>query len=143
MIFRRRSQNIDILRKVPLFSKLSKNHLNQIGKHAVETSIQKGELLARQGTKGSDFTFIVEGKAWVEKDGKIINYLSGGDFFGEISLIDGKPRAASVIAETDMTVLVVDGKSFDHLLDTIPGLQKNILVSLCSYLRRAGNSESK
>jgi len=42
-----------------------------------------------------------------------------------------------------MTVLVVDGKSFDHLLDTIPGLQKNILVSLCSYLRRAGNSESK
>jgi len=143
MIFRRRSQNIDILRKVPLFSKLNKKHLNQIGKHAVETSIQKGELLARQGTKGSNFTFIVEGKAWVEKDGKIINYLSGGEFFGEISLIDGKPREASVIAETDMVVLVVDANSFDHLLDTVPGLQKNILVSLCSYLRRAGNSESK
>ncbi len=135
MIFRRRSKNIDILRKVPLFSKLNKNHLNQIGKHAVETSIRKGELLARQGTKGSDFTFIVEGKAWVEKDGKIINYLSGGEFFGEISLIDGKPRAASVIAETDMVVLVVEANSFDHLLDTVPGLQKNILVSLCSYLR--------
>ena len=143
MIFRRRSQNIDILRKVPLFSKLNKHHLNQIGKHAVETSIRKGELLARQGTKGSDFTFIVEGKAWVEKDGKIINYLSSGEFFGEISLIDGKPRAASVIAETDMTVLVVDTNSFNHLLDTVPGMQKNILVSLCSYLRKAGNSENK
>ena len=143
MIFRRRSQNIDILRKVPLFSKLNKKHLNQIAKHAVETSIRKGELLARQGTKGSDFTFIVEGKAWVEKDGKIVNNLSAGDFFGEISLIDGKPRAASVIAETDMVILVVDANSFDHLLDTVPGLQKNILVSLCSYLRRAGNSENK
>ena len=114
MLFRRHSQNIDILRKVPLFSKLNKHHLNKIGKHAVETSIRKGELLAREGTKGSDFTFIVEGKAWVEKDGKIINYLSAGEFFGEISLIDGKPRAASVIAETDMTVLVVDTNSFDH-----------------------------
>lgn len=142
MIFRRRSQNIDILRKVPLFSKLNDKHLNQIAKHAVETPIQKGELLARQGTKGSEFTFIVEGKAWVEKDGKIVNYLSGGDFFGEISLIDGKPRAASVIAETDMVVLVVDANSFDHLLDTVPGLQKDILVSLCSYLRETGNSES-
>jgi len=105
--------------------------------------LPKGELLARQGTKGSDFTFIVEGKAWIEKDGKIINTLSGGEFFGEISLIDGKPRAASVIAETDMVVLVVDANSFHHLLDTVPGLQKNILVSLCSYLRRPGNSESK
>ena len=143
MIFRRRSQNVDILRKVPLFSKLNKKHLNQIAKNAVETSIRKGELLARQGTKGSDFTFIVEGKAWVERDGKIINYLSGGEFFGEISLIDGKPREASVIAETDMVVLVVEANSFDHLLDTVPGLQKNILVSLCSYLRKAGNSESK
>ena len=109
----------------------------------VETSIQKGELLARQGTEGSDFTFIVEGKAWVEKDGKIINYLSAGDFFGEISLIDGKPRAASVIAETDMTLLVVDANSFNHLLDTVPDMTKNILVSLCSYLRRTENSENE
>ncbi len=60
-----------------------------------------------------------------------------GDFFGEISLIDREPRTATVIAETDMTLLIVHKTSFGQLLDTIPGLQKKMLVSLCKYLRRA------
>jgi CRP/FNR family cyclic AMP-dependent transcriptional regulator len=143
MFFRRQSEKIHVLSKVPLFSNLDKHYLDQIGKNAVETSIQKGDLLAREGTKGSDFTFILEGTAWIEKSGKIVNTISEGDFFGEISLIDGKPRTASVIAETDMTVLVVDAKSFNQLLDTVPGFQKNILVSLCNYVREAGVCENQ
>jgi len=106
-------------------------------------SIKAGKVLAQQGRTGREFVFIVEGKAQVKKDGKVIRHLSSGDFFGEISLIDGKPQTATVIAETDMTILLVHSSSFDHLLDTIPGLQKKIMVSLCKYLRRAEKGENR
>jgi len=143
MLLHRRSQKIDLLKKVPLFSNLSKRHLNEIGKHADQVSIKAGKVLAQQGRTGREFVFIVEGKAQVKKDGKVIRHLSSGDFFGEISLIDGKPQTATVIAETDMTILLVHSSSFDHLLDTIPGLQKKIMVSLCKYLRRAEKGENR
>jgi len=143
MLLHRRSQKIDLLKKVPLFSNLSKRHLNEIGKHADQVSIKAGKVLAQQGRTGREFVFIVDGKAQVKKDGKVIRHLSSGDFFGEISLIDGEPQTATVIAETDMTILLVHSSSFDHLLDTIPGLQKKIMVSLCKYLRRAEKGENR
>jgi CRP/FNR family transcriptional regulator/CRP/FNR family cyclic AMP-dependent transcriptional regulator len=99
--------------------------------------VERDRVLVEEGKIGWEFIFIVEGKARVEKDGKVIRQLSGGDFFGEISLIDGEPRTSTVIAETDMTLLIVHKPSFDHLLETIPGLQRKILISLCQYLRRA------
>jgi CRP/FNR family cyclic AMP-dependent transcriptional regulator len=137
MLLRRGLQKIDLLKKVPLFSNLSQRHLKEISKHADEVKVDRGKVLAQQGKAGWEFIFIVDGKARVEKGGKVIRQLSGGDFFGEVALIDGKPRTASVTAESDMTVLIVHKTSFNHLLDTIPGLQKKILISLCDYLRRA------
>ena len=137
MLLRRSSQKIDFLKKVPLFSNLSQRHLGEIAKHADQVGVEKGRVLVQQGKIGWEFIFIVEGKARVEKDGKVIRQLSKGDFFGEISLIDGEPRTATVIAETNMTLLIVNKTSFDHLLDAIPGLQRKILISLCQYLRRA------
>ena len=137
MLLRRSSQKIDLLKKVPLFSNLSQRHLREISKHADQVQVETGKVLAQQGKTGWEFIFVVDGKARVEKGGKVIRQLSRGDFFGEIALIDGKPQTATVTAETDMTVLIVHKTSFDHLLDTIPGLQKKILLSLCDYLRRA------
>ena len=137
MLLRRSSQKIDLLKKVPLFSNLSQRHLGGIGKHADQVQVERDRVLVQQGKTGREFIFIVEGKARIEKNGKVIRQLSGGDFFGEISLIDGEPRTSSVIAETDMTLLIVHKPSFDHLLEDIPGLQRKILISLCQYLRRA------
>ena len=137
MLLRRSSQKMDLLKKVPMFSNLSQRHLREIGKHTDQLKVEAGRVLAQQEKKGWEFIFIVDGKARVEKDGKIIRELSEGDFFGEISLIDGEPRTATVTAETDMTLLVVHKTSFDRLLEDIPGLQRKILISLCSYVRRA------
>jgi CRP/FNR family transcriptional regulator/CRP/FNR family cyclic AMP-dependent transcriptional regulator len=137
MLLRHSSQKMDFLKKVPLFSNLSQRHLKEIAKHADQTQVEAGRVLVQEGKTGWEFIFIVEGKARVEKNKKVIRQLSGGDFFGEISLIDGEPRTSTVIAGTDMTLLVVHKSSFDHLLDKIPGLQKKILISLCQYLRRA------
>ena len=137
MLLRRISQKIELLKKVPMFSNLSQRHLREIGKHADQVKVEVGRVLAQQEKKGWEFIFIVDGKARVEKNGKVIRQLSGGDFFGEISLIDGEPRTATVISDTDMTLLVVNKTSFDHLLDKIPGLQRKILIALCKYLRSA------
>jgi CRP-like cAMP-binding protein len=137
MLLRRRSDKIDLLKKVPLFSNLSQRHLGKISKHVDQVQVGRERVLAQEGKIGWEFIFVLDGKARVEKNGKLIRQLSRGDFFGEISLIDGEPRTATVITETDMTLLTVHKRSFDHLLDAIPGLQKKMLVSLCKYLRRA------
>jgi CRP/FNR family cyclic AMP-dependent transcriptional regulator len=143
MLLRRSSQKMDFLKKVPLFSNLSQRHLKEIVKHADQVQVEAGRVLVQEGKTGLEFIFIVEGKARVEKNRKVIRQLSGGDFFGEISLIDGGLRTSSVIAETDMTLLIVHKPSFDHLLDAIPGLQRKILISLCQYLRRAEKAIDK
>ena len=143
MLLRRSLQKMDLLKKVLLFSNLSQRHLREIGNHADQVKVEAGRVLAQQEKKGWEFIFIVEGKARVEKDGRVIRQLSGGDFLGEISLIDGEPRTATAIADTDMTLLVVNKTSFDHLLDTIPGLQRKILIALCKYLRSAEKATNK
>ena len=143
MLLRRSSQKIELLKKVPMFSNLSQRHLREISKHADQLSAKTGNVLAEQGKIGWEFIFIVEGKARVEKNGKVIRQLSGGDFLGEVSLIDGEPRTATVIAETDMILLVVNKTAFDHLLDKVPGLQRKILIALCKYLRSAEKATNK
>jgi len=141
MLLRRSSRKIDLkidfLKKVPLFNNLSQKHLKEIANYADQVEVKTGWVLAQEGKKGWEFILVADGKARVEKNGKLIRQMSKGDFFGEISLIDGELRTATVIAETDMTLLIVHKRFFDHLLDTIPGLQRRMLISLCKYLRRA------
>ena len=129
----------DMLRKVPLFSDLSKRNLNEIAKITDELEVQAGKVLAKQGERGSEFVLILQGMVKVEKDGKLINRLSANDFFGEIALIDKKPRTATVIAETNAKLLVVEARSFGRLLEQAPRLSNEIMVALCKYVRAAEN----
>jgi CRP-like cAMP-binding protein len=128
---------IDDLKKVPLFSALNRRHLDVIARHADEVKRDAGTTLARQGARGLEFLLIVEGSARVEKDGKVIARLGAGDFFGEMSLLDGKPRSATVVADSPVALLVVDMRSFSGLLDTVPGLSKKVMATLCERLRAA------
>ncbi len=137
MWFRRRDEKVVVLRKVPLFSALSRRHLDVITRVADEVKLNAGKVLARQGERGLEFLLIVDGSARVERDGKLIARLTAGDFFGEMSLIDGRPRTATVIAETPIVLLVVHRRSFSYLLDTVPALQRKVLVTLCERLRKA------
>lgn len=137
MWFRRRDDKVDVLKKVPLFTLLSRRHLDLIARVADEVKLDAGKVLAQQGERGLEFLLIVDGSARVERDGKLIARLAAGDIFGEMSIIDGKPRTATVIAETPIVLLVVHRRSFSYLLDTIPGLQRKVLVTLCERLRAA------
>ena len=137
MLLRRHADKIDDLKKVPLFSALNRRHLDVIAGRADEVKRDAGTTLARQGARGLEFLLIVEGSARVEKGGKVIAHLGPGDFFGEMSLIDGKPRSATVVADTPVLLLVVDVRSFGRLLETVPGLSNKVMATLCERLRAA------
>jgi CRP/FNR family cyclic AMP-dependent transcriptional regulator len=137
VLLRRHSDKIDELKKVPLFSALNRRHLDIIARHADEVKREAGTVLARQGARGLEFLLIVEGSARVEKDGKVIAHLGAGDFFGEMSLLDGKPRSATVIADSPVVLLVVGVRSFGRLLETVPGLSNKVMATLCERLRAA------
>jgi CRP/FNR family transcriptional regulator, cyclic AMP receptor protein len=135
MLLRNRSSKIDVLQKVPLFRDLSKRQLDEIAKHADEIEGKPGEVLVRQGEVGHELIIIVEGSARVERDGQVIAHLKSGDFLGEMSLLDGKPRSATVITEIPGTLLVIHSRSFGPLLDTVPGLQRKMLTALVERFR--------
>jgi CRP-like cAMP-binding protein len=137
MLLKRRSEKVELLKKVPLFAGLSTRELNEIARHADETTVDMGKVLARQGSIGHDFMVIVSGRARVERNRKLIARVRAGSFFGEMALLDGQPRTATVIAETPMVLLCVHVRAFSHLLDSVPGLQRKLLLTLCERLREA------
>src|SRR3989304_9717731 len=98
MFLSRRPDRIDWLKKVPLFGGLSGRDLDLIVRQTDVVKADAGKVLTRQGALGEEFLLIVDGSARVERDAKPIARLEAGEFFGEMSLIDGKRRGASVIA---------------------------------------------
>ncbi|HEX6029894.1 MAG TPA: cyclic nucleotide-binding domain-containing protein [Tepidiformaceae bacterium] len=129
------SQPERALEKAPLFQNLTREQLRMIGQ--VSTQIQEGagKVLAQQGHRGVEFVLVLDGKASVERDGHTVATIGPGDFYGEVSLIDGGPRTATVTSQTPMDLLVVDPRGFRTLLDNMPGLQRQIMLNLCKRLR--------
>jgi CRP-like cAMP-binding protein len=131
------SDKVDILRGIPLFSRLSQRQLSAIATYADLAARREGAVLAKQGAQGLEAIIIVDGRARVDADGKAIAELGPGDIVGEMSVIDGKPRSATVIAETPVTLLILHRRDFVSLLETVPGLQQKLLVTLCERVRQA------
>jgi CRP/FNR family cyclic AMP-dependent transcriptional regulator len=123
-----------MIKRAPLFAACSKRELEQIARIADEIDLREGKEMTRQGSRGREFFVLLEGEADVTRDGKTINRLGPGDFFGEIALISDSPRTATVTATTPVRTLVVTATSFKHLLDDQPEIQRKILVQLAERL---------
>lgn len=137
MTLLRRDSKIDWLQVAPLFSGLSRRHLAQVAKHVDAANRKEGEILARQGGLPREFVVLVEGGARVEKDGHVVARLGSGDFFDVPALLERKPKAATVTAETPVSLMVIEARSFDYLLGAVPELQRRLLLALCGRLREA------
>jgi len=107
---------VELIKKVPLFSKLSKKGLEEVAHLADELDLPKGKVMALEGDRGREFFVLLEGEADVTKGDKSINTMRAGDFFGEIALVTKMPRTASVAATTDVRVLVITERDFGALL---------------------------
>ncbi len=129
-----RDMKLTLIRKVPLFAKLSRKSLQEVASIADEIDFQKGKELARQGDRGREFFVVLEGEAEVRKDGRRVNTLGKGDFFGEIALVTKMPRTASVTTSSPMRALVITDREFTALLKRSPEVSQGVVEALAERL---------
>ena len=131
---------IELLASVPLFETLSKAHLSRVAALAEEASYNAGRVIVKKDDPGRAFYVIVEGTAKVVK-GKIVTArseatLGPGDFFGELALLDGEARAATVVAASPITVVRIERTGFRRLLREEPDLALKVLEGMARRTRR-------
>lgn len=127
----------DALARVDLFAGLSPRQLKKLAEVSKETSHKAGSEVAAEGRGAMAFHAIVDGAATVTVGGRQVRTLGPGDYFGEISLIDGEPRSATVTATGDAplrTIAIAKGP-FSALIESEPTIAKALLVRLCGRLR--------
>ncbi len=120
-----------------LFSACSAGQLRSIRRQVEEVTVPAGRVLVEEGTVGREFFFITEGTASVRQGGRKMATLGPGNYFGELSLLDRKPRSATVTSDTDMTLLVLDQRRFNGLLDEMPTLANKLLSAMARRIRDA------
>lgn len=131
---------VDLLGQVPLFAGLSRRQLRRLADHTDTAYFRQGETIVESGQPGGTFYVILEGAAKVVRGRRTIDRMEPGDFFGEISLLDGGPRTASVIAETPVSAIRVFKRSFDRLVSHEPAVAAEILAVVAGRLRQAERS---
>jgi CRP/FNR family transcriptional regulator, cyclic AMP receptor protein len=129
-----RGSKVDLLKQIPLFGDCSKTELEAVARVTDELALPEGRVLMRQGAPGRELVVLVGGEATVERDGERIAVLSDGDFLGEVALVTGRPRTATVTATTELRVLVLDGLSFDRLLRDVPTIAVKVMKAVAERL---------
>jgi len=130
----RRNEKVELIKRVPLFAHCSKRELQEVAQLADEIDLREGKEMTRQGSRGREFFVLLEGTANVTKNGRRINTLGSGDFFGEIALVSDTPRTATVTATSPVRALVVTDRSFRRLLEDSPSIQSKVLTALAERL---------
>jgi CRP-like cAMP-binding protein len=125
-----------LLAGVPMFAGLPTKHLKRIRDLAEPADYMAGASLVKEGTEGDTFFVILEGLAKVTVGSRTVNHLMPGDYFGEISLLDGGVRTASVVSETPLKVLVIDRTRFTKLLESESAIALTLLESTARAIRR-------
>jgi CRP-like cAMP-binding protein len=129
------AQKVEQLRDVPLFKDFSDEELGHVAQVTKRVDFPEGKTVASQGQLGVGFHQIVEGSADVIQDGKTIGHLKPGDYFGEISLIDGGTRSATVTTTAPTTTLSITAWDFKRLIEHSHDMTKKLLIGLCHMLR--------
>ncbi len=124
-----------LLGNVGLFGGLAPDELAAVADRAVEVDFVEGRTIVRQGEVGTGFFLIATGLARVVRDGETIARLGPGDFFGELSLLDGEPRIAAVVTDTAATCLAIASWDFEALLEAQPRLAILLLKGVARRLR--------
>ena len=128
------------LAKIPLFKECTKKELQAVSRLVTPINVKAGKVLTKEGDAGREFMIIASGSASVRRKGRKIATLGPGDFFGELALLAGVPRTATVIAESDMVVEALNRAEFATLLDESPSIARKVLSAVA---RRTYDNEPK
>ena len=122
------------LGRASLFDGLSRKELTQLARVSEDLDVEPGTVLCREGETGQEFFVIVDGKVKITRKGRRVAMRGGGDFVGEIALLEDVPRTATVTAETPLRLFVLTRKDFRHLIDTNPRIERKVLRALARRL---------
>ena len=137
------TSTVDLLKGVELFSELNEEQLGMIANLVIVKNYNRDETVVLEGDDSVQALYLIAtGSVQVYMTGidgreTILSFLERGDFFGEMSLIDGEPRSASVRTTTDATLLVIHRDSFLSLIRKSPEIAMGLLSELCKRLRKA------
>lgn len=129
---RTRRQTVVVLGAIPMFSDLSKKHLQRLAAETDELRFDRGQVIVREDDPGETLFVVLEGEGKVVRGKKKVGVVLPGDFFGELSAIDGGPRTASVVAATPMRVL----RLFRHTLTSLIEDEHQVTMKLLAGIVR-------
>ncbi len=130
----RKNGKVELIKRVPLFERCSKRELNAIASIADELDVPGDLDLTKEGRTGAEFIVLVSGAAEVRRGGRKVNALRDGDFLGEISLVTGTPRTATVTTTEPTRLLVITARDFQKLMHDSPSIQAKVLEAVASRL---------
>lgn len=130
-----RDEKIDLLRTVPLFAELGKRELERVSTLADIVDLPADRPLMTQGQHGAQMFILVSGRARVERDAHPINEVGPGEVIGEIALLDGGPRTATVTLTEPSRLLVLARREFQALMDEFPEIRLRVLEAVARRLR--------
>jgi CRP/FNR family transcriptional regulator, cyclic AMP receptor protein len=133
----RRDAFIDHLQQVPLFAACSRKDLQLVARRAEDVKVPAGKALISEGETGHEFFVILDGTARVTRQGRKVATLGAGDAFGELALLERAPRNSTIVAETDMELVVLGQREFAGLIDEVPGFARKLLAGMAKRLRDA------
>jgi CRP/FNR family transcriptional regulator, cyclic AMP receptor protein len=132
----KRNPKIERLAEVGLFRGCTRRQLHDVSKLTTEIDFASGTVLCREGEAGTECFVVLDGLATVTVLGRDVATLGPGSLVGELALLDGKPRLATVTAANDMRLLILSTREFEGLL-AIPVVSRRILASVAAGLREA------
>jgi CRP-like cAMP-binding protein len=138
----RKDAKVSLLGKVPLFERCSRRDLAKIASIARDVEYPAATPVVRQGEPGSAFFVVVDGEVDVRKGARKLATLRAGTFFGEIALITGTPRTATVTTGTPMRALVIAASDFRKLLQDAPDLQFKVLQEIGTRLEQLSSDQA-
>jgi CRP/FNR family transcriptional regulator, cyclic AMP receptor protein len=125
----------ELLGGTPLLAGVDPEGIAMIAQRMVEVDFPKDHVIARQGEVGTGFFLIASGSVRVVRDGRTIAHIGPGDFFGELSVLDGRPRVAQVIADEPTTCLGLATWDLEAVIKEQPAVALAILRGLAGRLR--------
>jgi CRP-like cAMP-binding protein len=125
-----------LLAEVSLFSRCTNRERATVARHMETAKLSAGTHLIDEGEEGDAFFVILDGAARVEKRAQTVAEVGPGSYFGEMALLDGEPRSATVVATEDVTVAVLGVRMFRTLLREFPDIMFEMLAGLAGDLRR-------
>jgi CRP-like cAMP-binding protein len=132
---------LDGLASVPLFRDLSRRELSKVAAVAKDMTFAEGSTITGEGDSDARFYLILDGEARVTVRGKEIARLGAGDHFGEMALLDGEPRSATVVAETDLRTVTLARWNFKGVVAEHPSIAAKLMAELSRRIRQLERSQ--